>query len=76
MQDGTHDNRNPDSPQRDWYLQNRLVLEALVDKGYDVQYVLGHGVHSSKFGGAILPDSLRWLWRDEVPGYVKSTQNK
>jgi len=71
MQDGTHDNRNPDSPQRDWYLQNRLVLEALVDKGYDVQYVLGHGVHSSKFGGAILPDSLRWLWRDEVPGYVK-----
>jgi enterochelin esterase-like enzyme len=76
MQDGTHDNRNPDSPQRDWYLQNRLVLEALVDKGYDVQYVLGHGIHSSKFGGAILPDSLRWLWRDEVPGYVKPAQNK
>jgi enterochelin esterase family protein len=71
LQDGTHDNRSPDSPQRDWYLQNRLMLEALVDKGYDVQYVLGHGIHSSKHGAAILPDSLRWLWRDEVPGYVK-----
>jgi enterochelin esterase family protein len=71
LQDGTHDNRNPDTPQRDWYLQNRLMLEALVDKGYDVQYVLGHGIHSSKHGAAILPDSLRWLWRDEVPGAVK-----
>jgi enterochelin esterase family protein len=75
LQDGTNDNRRPDSPERDWYLQNRLMLEALVDMDYDVQYVLGHGVHSSKHGAAILPDSLRWLWRDEVPGAVKTAKN-
>jgi enterochelin esterase family protein len=68
LEDGTNDNRNPDDPQRDWYLQNRLMLEALVDKGYDVEYVLGHGTHGSKHSGAIFPDSMRWLWRDQLPG--------
>jgi enterochelin esterase family protein len=75
LQDGTNDNRRPDSPERDWYLQNRAMLEALVDMDYDVQYVLGHGIHSSKHGASILPDSLRWLWRDEVPGAVKTAAN-
>jgi enterochelin esterase family protein len=75
LQDGTNDNRRPDSPERDWYLQNRAMLEALVDMDYDVQYVLGHGIHSSKHGASILPDSLRWLWRDEVPGFVKTAKN-
>jgi enterochelin esterase-like enzyme len=74
LEDGTHDNRNPDDPQRDWYLQNRLMLEALVDKGYDVQYVLGHGSHGSKHSGAVFPDSMRWLWREEVPGAAKIAQ--
>lgn len=72
LQDGTNDNRRPETPERDWYLQNRAMLEALVDMDYDVQYVLGHGIHSSKHGAAILPDSLRWLWRDEVPSALKS----
>jgi enterochelin esterase family protein len=67
MQDGINDNRRPDDPQRDWYLQNKAMYEALVAKGYDVKYVLGDGVHGSKHGGAILPDSLRWLWSDQVP---------
>jgi transposase len=30
--------------------------------------VLGQGFHSNKHGRAILPDSLRWLWRDDKPG--------
>jgi enterochelin esterase family protein len=67
MQDGINDNRRPDDPQRDWYLQNKAMYEALLAKGYDVKYVLGDGVHGSKHGGAILPDSLRWLWSDQVP---------
>jgi enterochelin esterase family protein len=67
MQDGINDNRHPDDPQRDWYLQNKAMHEALVAKGYEVKYVLGDGVHGSKHGGAILPDSLRWLWSDQVP---------
>lgn len=67
MQDGINDNRRPDDLQRDWYLQNEAMRAALVQKGYAVKYVLGDGVHSSKHGGAILPDSLRWLWSDQAP---------
>lgn len=66
MQDGINDNRRPTDPERDWYLQNKAMYEALKDKGYDVKYVLGDGFHNSKHGGAILPDSLRWLWRDQA----------
>ena len=68
LEDGTNDNRSPDSPKRDWYLQNRLMLEALVDMNYEVQYVLGHGSHGSKHAGAVFPDTLRWIWRPEAPG--------
>jgi enterochelin esterase family protein len=72
LQDGIYDNRSPASPERDWFLQNRLLSEALTSKLYDVQYVLGHGVHGSKHGGSIFPQTLRWIWRDEVPGAGKT----
>ncbi|HVS54054.1 MAG TPA: alpha/beta hydrolase-fold protein [Opitutaceae bacterium] len=68
LQDGINDNRSPQNPERDWFLQNRLMSEALAEKLYDFQYVLGHGVHSSRHGGAIFPQTLRWIWRDEIPG--------
>jgi hypothetical protein len=29
-----------------------------------VNYVWGIGLHGQKQGGAILPDMMRWLWRD------------
>jgi enterochelin esterase family protein len=66
MEDGTNDNRNPTDPQRDWYLQNKLMHEALLAKDYDVRYVLGDGKHDSKHGGSIFPDTLRWLWSDQI----------
>ncbi len=66
MQDGLNDNRNPEHADRDWYLQNKAMHEALLATGYEVRYVLGDGVHGSKHGGSILPDSLRWLWSDQV----------
>jgi enterochelin esterase family protein len=71
MQDGINDNRRPETPTRDWYLQNKALYAALKDKGYDVAYVLGDGIHSSKHGGSILPDSMRWLWSDQVPAARK-----
>jgi enterochelin esterase family protein len=64
VQDGIHDNRKPDNPARDWYLQNQAMVAALKEKGYDMKYVFGEGGHSDDHGGAILPDILRWLWRD------------
>ena len=67
LSDGTNDQRRPNDPTRDWYLQNKLMYEALRDKGYDVRYVLGENVHGSDLGGPIFPDSVRWLWSDQLP---------
>jgi len=48
----------------DWWLANQQMLSALTFAGYDVTHVWGDGGHDGKQGGAILPDALRWLWRD------------
>jgi hypothetical protein len=32
---------------------------------YDHTIVWGEGKHSGAHGGAILPDSFRWLWRPD-----------
>jgi enterochelin esterase family protein len=64
IQDGSNDLRKPDNPERDWFLQNQAMVAALKDKGYDMTHVFGEGGHSDNHGGAILPDILRWIWRD------------
>jgi enterochelin esterase family protein len=64
LQDGIHDNRSPRNTSRDWYLQNQKMVAALREKDYDYKYVLGAGAHADDHGGALLPDALRWLWRD------------
>jgi len=33
-------------------------------KGYDLESVFAEGVHEDKHGGSIMPEMLRWLWRD------------
>jgi enterochelin esterase family protein len=68
--DGRNDNRGmrPENPvydqRRDWFYQNVRLMKALTEKGYDVNYTWGINLHGQKFGGAILPDMVRWLWRD------------
>lgn len=69
MIDGRNDNRGVSAdgkydPARDWFYQNVRLKDALVAKGYDVHFVWGIGVHSHDMGGAMLPEMLRWLWRD------------
>jgi enterochelin esterase family protein len=64
IQDGVNDNRNPRDTRRDWHVQNQAMVEALSERSYDLKYVFGEGGHSDDHGGAILPDILRWLWRD------------
>ncbi len=64
LQDGIHDNRSPRDTRRDWFIQNQKMVEAFREKDYDFKYVLGAGVHADDHGGALLPDALRWLWRD------------
>ena len=47
-----------------WPINNRVMYEALQFAGYDSKLVLGEEGHNMKHGGAIMPEALRWLWRD------------
>ena len=66
--DGRNDNRgirNGKYDQEwDWFYQNVRLQKALTKKGYDLNYTWGMNNHGQRFGGAILPDMMRWLWRD------------
>ncbi|HJZ57234.1 MAG TPA: esterase family protein, partial [Gemmataceae bacterium] len=64
LQDGVNDNRSPMNLQRDWHLQNLAMAAALREKEYDYKFVVGIDGHRDDHGGAVLPDALRWLWRD------------
>ncbi|MGB8028653.1 MAG: alpha/beta hydrolase-fold protein [Terracidiphilus sp.] len=69
MQDGTADHIVPAEPYGtsfagSWPINNQVMYEALEFAGYDARLVMGTDGHSTKQGGAILPDALRWLWRD------------
>jgi enterochelin esterase-like enzyme len=61
LQDGSND---LDNLHGNWPLANQDMAAALKFAGYDYTFVLGDGGHSGKHGGAIFPDTLRWLWRD------------
>lgn len=61
LQDGSGD---LDNQFGHWYLSNLQMEAALKYSKYDHKTVWGDGGHNGKHGGAILPDSLRWLWRD------------
>lgn len=64
LQDGSNDlNNNHGS----WPLANQQMANSLAYLGYDHRFVFGDGAHNGKHGGVILPDSLRWLWRDVAP---------
>jgi enterochelin esterase family protein len=67
LQDGRNDNRGGRrgyDPRRDWFLQNVRMVEALTEKGYDVNYAWGLNSHGQRMGGPMLPEMLRWLFRD------------
>jgi enterochelin esterase-like enzyme len=68
LQDGIYDLRRPDRPTLDWHLQNEKMVAALKEKGYDLNYVYGEGGHSDDHGGSLLPEILRWIWRDAPKG--------
>jgi len=61
MQDGSNDLNNDHG---DWWLANLEMESALKFKGYEFKFEKGSGTHSGKHGGAILPESLIWLWSD------------
>jgi enterochelin esterase family protein len=69
LSDGRNDNRGIGrdgqyNPRRDWFLQNVRMAEALTEKGYDLNYIWGINTHGQRMGGPMLPEMMRWLWRD------------
>jgi enterochelin esterase family protein len=65
LQDGSGD---LDNEHGNWPLANQQMAKALAfKKRYDYRFVYGDGGHNGKQGGAILPESLRWLWRADEP---------
>ena len=73
LQDGSGD---LDNPFGNWFLANQQMLTALqfanasADRQkleglrYDVTHGWGDGGHSDQHGGVLLPDILRWMFRD------------
>ena len=64
LQDGSND---LDNQHGNWWLGNQQMDAALRFKGYDVRFDRGAGGHSGNHGASLMPDGLRWLWRD-APG--------
>lgn len=60
LQDGSND---LDNEHGNWFLGNQQMAASLKFADYDSKFVIGEGAHDGKHGGAIFPDSLRWLWR-------------
>lgn len=72
LQEGSND---LDNLHGNWPLANQQMAASLKFAGYDYKFVLGDGGHNGKQGGAILPDSLRWLWRDYKPKSQNAKKN-
>ncbi len=75
LQDGSNDLSNEHG---NWFLANQQMLSSLEwananadklgDKGprYDINHIWGDGGHSDQHGGSLLPEILRWMWRDST----------
>lgn len=63
LQDGANDLNNLHG---NWPLANQQMASALAFAGYDFKFEFGDGAHNGEHGGAIFPESLRWLWRPEM----------
>lgn len=68
LQDGDED---LDNVHGNWPLANQQMAASLKFARYDYVFEYGHGGHNGKHGGAILPESLRWLWKDVVEARAK-----
>ena len=63
LQDGTGD---LDNIHGNWRLAKLEIEASLKFKGYEYKVEKGTGSNSGKYGGAILPKSLVWLWSDVI----------
>lgn len=64
LQDGSNDLNIIEG---NWTLANYSMASALMFARYDYRFEMGTGGHTLEHGGAIFPETLRWIWRD-YPG--------
>ncbi len=63
LQDGRDDLNNLHG---NWPLSNQDLAAALQFAGYTYKLVMTEGGHSSRWGGELLPEALKWLWDDNA----------
>ncbi|HAM73743.1 MAG TPA: gluconolactonase [Verrucomicrobiales bacterium] len=73
LQDGSNDQNIYGG---NWWIANQDMLSALEFAGYDVNHAWGDGGHSGRHGGPILPEVLRWLWRDHPQPIKRPTNSR
>lgn len=61
QQDGRNDQ---DIYAGSWFAANQELAAALQYAGYDHLYVVGEEGHNNRHGRTLLPEAMRWLWRD------------
>ncbi|MGB6220352.1 SMP-30/gluconolactonase/LRE family protein [Haloferula sp.] len=60
----------------DWWMANQAMQRALEFAGYEQDFRWGKGEHNRKHGNAIMPEALRWLWKDHGKVPVKTHPEK
>lgn len=55
-----------------WFIGNQDVASALQYAGYDSTFTIGEEGHNMRQGGPLMPEALRWLWRDWTRPIVAS----
>ena len=61
LQDGSGDLNNEHGS---WPLANLQMAATFKHMGYDYTLAYGDGGHNGKHGGVLMPESLKWLWRE------------
>ncbi len=58
----------------DWWMANQDMLTALTWAGYEVNHLWGEGGHDSQHAVKIMPEALKWLWKD-YPASIQTHQS-
>jgi sugar lactone lactonase YvrE/enterochelin esterase-like enzyme len=64
LQDGSRDGWPGGLEFGDWWISNQEMERALSFSGYEVNHAWGLLGHEGSHGESILPDVMRWLWKD------------
>lgn len=64
LQDGNRDGWPGGLEFGDWWMSNQEMERALTFSGYEVNHAWGVLGHEGSHGESILPDVMRWLWKD------------